>query len=121
MDCTGEELCEVCELQDPSMWDFDKAVIREPRKPSKVIGWLGSVGYRMVIDEPARLLEEERKQSISTDHQILSILRQLHNTLAGSDHECRWHHNEQDQNYSCEHITIPARDVVDRYWQQFNG
>jgi len=57
----------------------------------------------------------------STDKQIHSILKRLHREMHSPERDCRWQYHDKEQIYSCIHLSISARDVVDMYWSQFTA
>ena len=90
MDCSGEGVCEICEID------------AEGLKP----GLTASGGVLQV-------------ETLSIDRQIHVILKQFHRVLSGPERECRWQHDDRKQVYWCQHVVIPARDVMEQYWRRF--
>lgn len=96
MDCSGDGICEICE-SNPQAKETTR---KEPHQS------IPSTPYGFLVP--------------TVDHQIYTILRRLHNS-SGRDTECRWQYNEPQQIYSCDHVSIPSREVADLYWNQFGG
>ena len=49
----------------------------------------------------------------TTERQILSSLDQQHRDLVGPV-PCRWNYDGKTDTYSCQHLKLPGRAVIDR-------
>ena len=119
MDCTADELCEVCDaggIVNVGLIAQELNARQTHPQPQESI-------IPMPVDQNDQPHVSWRgyKLLVSDAQLVLNILRRLHKEMAGRETECRWYHDDTEQTYSCQHITIPARDVTDRYWQQFNA
>lgn len=103
MDCSPDGVCELCEADGKR-----KATSPKQNKDHIVAG-----------NNELKVPKVGKVDYVSTDHQIYSILRRLHNTMAGPERDCRWNHSDKDQIYWCQHVAIRAGDVADHYWSQF--
>lgn len=49
----------------------------------------------------------------TTERQILAALDRLHREMADNQ-PCRWRYDGGRDNYSCSHLSLSGRDVIDR-------
>lgn len=52
--------------------------------------------------------------SASVDRQIVASLDQLHHEATGMIKPCRWSYSGGQDTYSCPHIKLTGREVIDR-------
>ena len=113
IDCSGDGICEVCEIDavnDTSTIVRAAETGAKKKSPTNANGNTPMVGsYITSACSPV----------VSTDHQIMSILRRLHQSMHGPERGCRWNYHDARQVYWCDHVSIPSREVADLYWRQF--
>jgi len=117
LDCNPSQICDVCEIGADITRGTPAAIVKETEATTKKKSPTSGNG---TVPMRRSFLTNDGINPITTDHQIMSILKRLHTSMHGPERECRWHYHDSKQVYWCDHIAVSSREVADIYWSQFN-